>query len=387
MPNNPFDRTILRPLEKPLADDINQAETNFDHALRFFIAALLKSGFSNALIDGFLSDGLAVVPASPVGMSVSVSPGLGFQRITSTELGIDSVVGLNDLEQYKPIPLRATQAFTVPTAPVAPNTRIDIIEVQAQRIVTDSSSRQVFDEGLGQFLPDTVDKTLQWALDGRAAIITTPVVSTAPFGYKIGIAGNPGVVPPTSPGYIKIAEIAVGSDVTEITTADITDFRELLTEQIVKVHFPASDGFLSSGTATPQPGGFVNVNAASGWEINIGAGLEAGDIIEDIIVVVERLVGASNDLQTNFNISEMDLDTPAVNVNLKSLSNTGVVSPLGIYEIHHKLPTLPFPQSGNYPFTWTAGSSATMLVVSDSQNDRVYGCFAIVRRPINKRDN
>ncbi len=224
MTNRPYDRTVINPLEKPLADDINQAETNFDHMMRFFSAALFRSA-DGVNVDGFLANGFKVVAKSVPDLSVQVKAGLGFQDQVTTEIAIGGIIGLNDLEKCKPIPLLSDLEFAVPASPAAPNTRIDIIEVRADRLLTDPSARQVFSEGLGQFIPGTVLKTLQWALDERAGFANAPANSTQPLSYKIGVEGNPGAAPVVTGGYIKIAEILVGSDVVLIDDANITDFR------------------------------------------------------------------------------------------------------------------------------------------------------------------
>ncbi len=78
----------------------------------------------------------------------------------------------------------AAQQETIAAAPAAPNTRVDLIEL---------------DPATG----------------------TTTV--------NAGAAGNPGVAPSATSSLQVIAEIAVGSDVMEIVNADITDRRSLYT--------------------------------------------------------------------------------------------------------------------------------------------------------------
>ena len=383
MSNNPFDRTIIHELEKPLADDINQLETNFDHALRFFIAALYSDPDTGTPLDGFMGTGLLVAAASPTDMSVSVTAGLGFQLQAGVENAIDSVPGLNDLEPYKPIPLLANQSFTVPSAPVAPNTRIDIIEVMADRITTDPSLRQVFDGGLGQFVPDTLNKTLAWALDGRAAQITAPSPSTAPLSYVIGQEGNPGGVPSTTPGYIKIAEIAVGSDVVAIAPVDITDLRANLNHRVSKMQWGAYNGFRPGGSVDDPfytEGGGV---ADSLWIMQWGDGLEAGDILEDIVVVFEKRNAVSNSLESRVQIADVDEDAETVTVKNFGYAVIGPFTIQKLYTASHR-----DNNPANFPHVWKAGSTGTTLFESNgTDQDAIISTYAIVRRSIIKQDS
>lgn len=385
MSNNPFDRTIIHELEKPLADDINQLETNFDHALRFFIAALFAEPNTGTPLDGFLSTGLLVAAASPADMSVSVTAGLGFQLQPGVENAIDSVPGLNDLDTYKPIPLLANQVFTVPVAPVAPNTRIDIIEVMADRITTDPSLRQVFDEILGQFVPDTINKTLAWALDGRAAQVSAPSPSTAPLSYVIGQEGNPGGVPSTTPGYIKIAEIVVGSDVVSIPDAVITDLRDVLNERQILLHWPAADGFNGTGVTLPQAGGAVQVAGAAVWYINIGEGLEEGDIIDEIVTVFNKTdAGPGQTYSARLQRNEVDLsggEPGTVLNNTVGYASTAAITTPGVYRIVHNAGNFP----ADFPHVWTEGSVMTMQYDSDPAQSDVLAVYAKVRRSLVKR--
>ncbi len=386
MSNKPFDRTILHELEKPLADDINQLETNFDQTFRFFLAALFADSETGTPLDGFLSTGLQVSSASPADMSVSVTAGLGFQLQSSIEVAIDSVPGLNDLDTYKPIPLLANQAFTVPVAPVGPNSRIDIIEVKAERITTDPSLRQVLDPGLGQFVPDTLDKTLAWALDGRASVVSAPSPSTEPLSYVIGQEGAPGLAPPTSPGYIKIAEIAVGSDVLAITADDVTDFRDPLTERVSSISWPALGGFNLSLVASNLEGGAVDVPLGGVYVIQFGHSLEAGDIIEDIVVIYEKINATLNAVATQVWLNNMDVAAETASLALFSTSNTASVTTQKVYEVSHA--NGPFTGGpGTYPFVWTEGMAGTIRFDTSAAEERFHSVYAIVRRPTIKRDS
>jgi len=387
----PFDRTIINPLEKPLADDINQAATNIDYSLRFFAAALFQNLESGTPDDGFMSNSFKVVPNSPEGLSVILQSGLGFQLINSTEIAIDGVVGLDDLETYKPLPLVGNQTFVVPAPPLAPNSRIDIIEVRAERVTTDPSNRQVFDPGLGQFVPGILQKTLAWALDGKVGTVNAPASSTQPISYVVGQEGNPGVAPPTTPGYIKVAEIFVDNGALTISDAEITDSRVVITDREFLMHYPAAGGYPNPGSTSAEQ--FLTASVAlnggqTPWYINIGLGMQEGDIVEDVVVVVERQNGPTNDIQTNFWLTEFDFSVVpgSSSLAIKSRGNTGPTGPLGVYEIGHRDNVLPFPDPpGTFPFVWTKGAQGVIEAVSLTEDDLLHSAYLIVRRPVIKR--
>jgi len=234
MPDQPFDRTVLYPLEKPLAVDVNQAESQLDRSVRRYLYEALarRTSFGSEAperVTGFVGNGLRVVPVSPVAMQVVVKAGLGFTDVPAdVPAAIGGVVGLSDLESYKPLPLLADVTFAVPAAPAGPNTRIDIVEVRVNRVLGNPLSRQVLDPPSGTFSPNSLNKTLAFALAGSAGTVNAPAISTAALSYKVGVSANPGVVPPTTAGYIKVAEIRVGSAVASIGTADLVDRRPLL---------------------------------------------------------------------------------------------------------------------------------------------------------------
>lgn len=251
MANGSFDRTIINPREKPLSSDINQAQSQLDRALRLFMQELLADGSTGALREGFLNAGLKAVENSPAAMSVIVTKGVGFQDNSGLiATAIDGVVGLDDRESYKPVVLQDNHTFTVPTAPVAPNTRIDIIEVQASYLTTDPSTRSILNETTGAFDPTSVNKIITWLLDGRTGSVSAPSDSTQPLSYKVGVAANPGVAPATTSGYIKLCEIAVGSGVTTIVNANITDSRAVLKENNFQSAVTFEDAVTFDGAAT-----------------------------------------------------------------------------------------------------------------------------------------
>lgn len=228
MADNPFDRVIINPRELPLSEDINRAQSQLDYALRF-LAKSLFGDIEGAPVSGFVGTSFQAIESNPAALSVDLRSGLGFQNDASDiETDIDGITALDDAESYKPLPLVANLTVPVSTAPSNPNTRIDIIEVRADRLKTNNLSRNIFDTVNEVFDPTLVDKTLEFALDGKLGSVQAPADSTAAISYKEGVEGAPGASPATTPGYLKICEIQVGSGVTEINQADITDFRNVL---------------------------------------------------------------------------------------------------------------------------------------------------------------
>lgn len=226
MADGPFDRLIINPREKPLSPDINRLQSQLDRSLRVFLREFFSAQGTGAASEGFLKAGLQVKELAVPAMEVTVQKGLGFQVVPSLAGDtIGSISGLDDLEEYKPLVLNEDHNFTVPTAPVGPNTRIDIIEVRAEYLATDTDTRKILNTATGSFADDNVEKTLTWLLDGRTGTVSATADSTAVLSYKTGVAANPGVAPSTTTGYIKLCEIAVGSAVTAITDSDISDVR------------------------------------------------------------------------------------------------------------------------------------------------------------------
>lgn len=234
MADAPFDRTIIQFRERPVSVDINQAQSQIDRALRFVLQNLFEARASDltdlgTAVSGFIGDSLRVRPSSGGGMNVDVTPGAGFLLDgVDVPSAIGGVVGLDDLSPYKPSLLLATHTFPVPTAPIAPDTRVDIVEVKVDRRTENPQVRNIFNSVTGDFDPTLVDKTLAFALDGRTGSVVDPAPSTAGLSYKVGIAGNPPVTPAVTPGYVKIAEVNVGSGVLVILPTDLVDRRKLL---------------------------------------------------------------------------------------------------------------------------------------------------------------
>lgn len=229
MANFPFDRTITRPLERPISADLDQGLSQTDRAIRDTLRRMFQ--IAGTPQSGFLDTSFLVAQNSPTGMSVLITPGVGFQDATGDlPTGIDGVTGVDDLSPYKPLPLNATMTIAIDAAPGAGQERYDIIEVKVDRRAENPLSRDVLNTGTGLFVPTSVNKTLAFSLDGRSGRVVSPSNSTTGIGYKVGTAAAVGtaVVPSTSPGYVPLCTIYVGPSVTSILNANITDRRVLM---------------------------------------------------------------------------------------------------------------------------------------------------------------
>lgn len=234
MANNPFDRTVINVRERPLSSDINQAQSTQDLTLRsmldqlFLPRASLADPRAGTPVNGFIGDAFRVVERSPADLSINVTAGVGFKHDASdTPTAIGGVPNVDDLGRYKPIILLAGANIAIP-APDPTNPRIDIVEVNINRRLADPASRDVLNPTTGVFDPTSVQKTLAWNIGTSIGTVATPANSTAALSLKTGVASATPSVPPTSPGYVKIAEILVGGGVTQIDQNVIQDLRNLL---------------------------------------------------------------------------------------------------------------------------------------------------------------
>lgn len=269
MANNGWDREIINPLEKPLGSDINVAQAQLDRATRESLMRLFTGRASAGTSDlpgnppsGFLGDGFKVRQNSPLGLSVKVTLGLGFQYLPgSTLASVGGVSGLDDLSPYKPLPLLADCVINgISGGPGAGNTRIDIVEVRMNRVVGNSTSRRVLNPLTGIFEPLLVNKTLSFTLDGSVGVVTDPALSTAAVSYKMGIAGGVPAEPTVTPGYVQIAAIKVSTSLTQVTKSEIIDRRVLLApfgQQHIAVNgiIPFAAGSPPSGVSFKAPPG------------------------------------------------------------------------------------------------------------------------------------
>jgi len=235
MADAPFDRVNFGQRERPVSDDWNRVEAQLDRALRATLEQMLGGRTSNtshvlAPGDVFMGQSFRVYPSSPAAMEVNLRAGLGLQYLPGdvpTDIGSPDFLGVDDLANYKPLVLQSGFLFAVPAAPAGPNSRIDIIEVKATRALVDAEARKQLNTTSGNFDPHNFYKTLSFKLDGLTGTVADPAPSTAAISYKTGTPANPGVAPATTAGYIKIAEVLVGSAVASIDEDVVVDRRKI----------------------------------------------------------------------------------------------------------------------------------------------------------------
>lgn len=259
MANNGWDREIINAQEKPLASDINTLQSQIDRALRETMMRVFtaRGGMGSSDLagnppSGFIGEGFKVKQTSPLGLSILVKAGLGFQYLPGdVPASVGGVGGLDDLSVYKPLSLTADATINgISGGPGAGNTRIDIVEVRMNRAVGNSTNRRVLNVMTGVFDPLNVNKTMGFTLDGSTGVVTAPADSTAAISYKQGIAGVTPAEPPTTAGYVKIATIKVSTSLSQVTTAEIIDQRPLLAPSGMQP-FSATFSIPSGGAAPP----------------------------------------------------------------------------------------------------------------------------------------
>lgn len=237
MADNPFDQTNYGLRERPVSADWNQLSSQLYQTIRevhrFQHDARVSSSSSTAQsVSGFHGAGLRVVPSSSPGMSVVVSAGLGFLFAPTdvpTDLGATDLESVDDRSPYKPLIVQTPQTFNTPVAPSAPNSRIDIVEVRNPRRLENAIPRRQLDPNTLTYDDHVFFKTMAFQIDNlQCGTVNDPSPSTAPLSYKVGTAGNPGLVPPTTPGYLKIAEVLVGNTTTSVLGANVVDRRSIL---------------------------------------------------------------------------------------------------------------------------------------------------------------
>lgn len=234
MADNPFSITPIGFMEKPVSSDHNENASQEQRTLRDLWKARCGVRTANAssaskAISAFIGDGFRVVPSSPAALSFQVTPGYGFVQSpadTPTDIGAPDILGLDDLSTFKPVLLQSPVTFNL-VLPTAGNSRIDIVEVKVDRRLENLTPRRQFDPGTEGFVPKSYFKTLAYDLDGRTGQVAAPASSVAGLSYKVGVEAALPVAPPTTLGYVKIAEIRSASGTVTVTGSLISDFRAL----------------------------------------------------------------------------------------------------------------------------------------------------------------
>lgn len=235
MANQPFNRTIINTRERPLSSDLNRQASDSDRAIRDVLMNIY-TGRGAVYPDGpgtpptgFIGEAFKLRPASPASMILTIKKGMGFLYNALTQADINGIGGLNDLSSWKPAVLNADFPITISAAPSAPNSRYDLLEVATNRLIGDSTSRDVLNPSTGVFEPNLVNKTLYWDYDGTYGTVNAPAPSTAPISLKVGVAGNPPTPPSGTAGYTPLAIVLIDSaPVSAIDSNKILDQRNML---------------------------------------------------------------------------------------------------------------------------------------------------------------
>lgn len=264
MPNQMFDRLRMNQRERPVSRDFNTMQSEADRTFREVLERILagRTDIGNdamTVLSGFFGDSFKVVPTSPTSMSVSVNYGIGLQdEPGDVPLGINNIVGLDDLCSYKPLVLAdpVTFACAVPalTGGVT-QYRTDIIEVAYNRRVKDSTLRRILTIPNLMLSPAYLKKTLSYALFTTAGPVAADADSEADISYKIGVPTTlTPSAPPTTSGYTKVAEVTLNSGMTAIDYNAIVGTRGLLVANGQFRAFMRISGIDSSFTLTAPPG-------------------------------------------------------------------------------------------------------------------------------------
>jgi hypothetical protein len=278
---NAFYREIINLLERPVSTDINQAQSMVHRSLMLVLQEMLRGRASESddsftlPASGFLGDAFRLRPSSPTSMVLRLVPGLGVLYLPAdTPTAINGVTGLDDLSVTKPVLLAADQLITVPTADPS-NPRIDILEVKLNRVVGGSEVRGVFNVATKVFDPTLVSKLLGYTLDGSLTIN-----GSGALNYKTGSPNVSPSPPATDAGYIKIAEVRVGTGVTALDLDVVNDQRIMV--------WPGSQAqvganFVMQGTGSLKPANMY-VNAPPGMNVlTVGQNL-TGQVVDVYIM-------------------------------------------------------------------------------------------------------
>lgn len=324
MANNVFDRTVINARERPVSTDINQAQSQIERTIRYYMDQFLLPRVSNtdpqagSPISGFLNDAFRITEANPAALSVVVKDGLGFKFDASdTPSAIGGVGGVDDLSRYKPLLLLADATIAVPAADPT-NPRIDIIEANINRRLTDPSDRDILNATTGVFDSTNVNKILAWNVGTSIGTVTTPANNTAALGYKVGIPGATPAIPPTSPGYVKVAEILVSNGVTQINQNDINDLRPMLAMSNIR-RVIAQGAYVGGGVALNA------LKAPPGVEVAFN--VNAGDTQRRMYVKAGFLTGAVPMPQVTIATSASTVRATTSIVNTDTTLQTNLANP------------------------------------------------------------
>lgn len=279
--NQPFDTTIINPLERPKSSDINAAQSELHRDLRdYLLRAYAVSDGADVLTataqTGFVGRGFVVEPTSPASMDVTIAQGIGFQATLDSTANVGSIAGLNDLSYYKPMLLSGSMLLTVPNQPLTGFCRRDLIEVRYNRALTNVTTSDVYNVVSGVFTSQNINKTMTFDLVNDAVqliLAGDPAAASASIVYRTGTLVPHATaadflnapIPSTDTDYVAIAVINVGPGATAINSGLIADWRPRLTPQAqIDITGSFTIGGADSYSSTTQQLSNVRIKAPAG---------------------------------------------------------------------------------------------------------------------------
>lgn len=250
MANQVFDTTIVRPLERPSAADLNQMQGQIYRTMRHLDR--LKYGYDlTSVFTGFINYSFFVQNLTGL-MQLNISRGVGYADTFTSDTNIDGIPGLNDINSYKPIFLSSDKQFTVPSVPNSGKCRRDLLEVRWYRDTVDPLDLEIYDPGTKNFSTTSLDKTMTTDLAGKGVEFYENGVTPSPTAYFIYKKGPEvdyvdegsylnSTLPSVDAGCLALASINVRHGDFVIPNSRIADRRKLLGND---------RQFVISGTAT-----------------------------------------------------------------------------------------------------------------------------------------
>ena len=275
MADQSFDTTIVNPLERPSAADLNQLQAQIYRTSRTQDRLQFGWDYSTAY-SGFLNLSFFVQNLTGTGMVLNMSRGIGyFETVSSSSSDIGGVPGLDDLSSYKPVFLSADKAITVPSLLTAGKCRRDLIEVRWKRELTNNVSTDIYNPGTQLFSPVTLAKTMSCDLVGETVDVLEPGEAVDPNAYIVYRKGVEiayvnddswlsAPIPATDSGFLAVAVVNVKTGDTAIPSSRVADARKLLSQ---------GAQFTISGTATIGTSGGVQGAALSDVSLNVPPGM------------------------------------------------------------------------------------------------------------------
>ena len=335
-----FNQPIFNTRERPMTDLLNLgvstvAQREMLQMLSRFRGANLTTGAGSANASGAVSPsgfyGDSFLPYLVGSFKVGVTSGIGYYYDpTTVTSAVDGISGLDDSTSFKPIVLGSDAEFDIPLADPT-NARIDIIEVRVERARTNNGGRDVLDALTGDFLPDSLATTLNWAVDGSVAV-TLASASTAALSYRRGAASVSPVAPTASPGYVALAYVKVAAGATAITADDVLDWRPIdlgyngLDIVVQATYVGGATGGLASYYVSAPPGIQVDVTD-DGVNASFTVVISSGDPFRYTAVPCGAVVLGTS---ANLMVLEMQASQPPIQFPWWSITCNARVATAGV---------------------------------------------------------